>query len=261
MGTTLQLPDIAILVFFGHISFSISCHKICLSAPVLILNKTEGEKLFALSQEFPPPPEGEFVHFCDNTVWVRKVQREFFCETFNCFKYGIRQWCTFFKTVYCCTTNIIMRWCAKFDKYEAIRRTWFPLEWHLIQGSFVLLSTSFSIFDICCINQLAILESETSEEFQTLQFTIFILHIKNLHHLLFFRIIHSISTNLTLRVNIFFERNKTSSNSVIHIYLGLSCHSVLLEEASSVSCQQECESTGYYKCMSGLVITLDKVCW
>ena len=122
------------------------------------------------------------------------------------------------------------------------------------------MSTSFSIFDICCINQFAILESETSEEFQTLQFTIFILHIKNLHYLLFFRIIHSISTNLTLRVNIFFERNKTSSNSVIHIYLGLSCHSVLLEEASSVSCQQECESTGYYKCMSGLVITLDKVC-
>ena len=92
------MPDIAILVFFGHISFSISSHKVCLSAPVLILNKTEGEKLFALSQEFPPPPEGEFVHFCDNTVWVRKVQREFVVKhSIGCFRYGIRQWRTFFQ--------------------------------------------------------------------------------------------------------------------------------------------------------------------
>ena len=122
MGTTLQLPDIAILVFFGHISFSISCHKICLSAPVLILNKTEGEKLFALSQEFPPPPEGEFVHFCDNTVWVRKAQRDFFVKHSFVLSMGSGSEVLFSSW---CTVVLFWQFCREFTQFSAY--FWQPL--------------------------------------------------------------------------------------------------------------------------------------
>ena len=35
--------------------------------PFLRLNKTEGELLFRISQNFTPPPEGALVHFCVQT--------------------------------------------------------------------------------------------------------------------------------------------------------------------------------------------------